>query len=411
MTYLYLAAFGGLIILIAWLPLFLRRIPLTLAIISVAIGAMFGTTQPLSHFAIFGGANNLAEHLAEGTVVMALLGSGLSIDRPFTIRGWRTTWRLLGIAMPLTIAGVALAAHYWAGWSVAASLLLGAVLSPTDPVLASAVAVGPPGRGEEGEIRFALTAEAALNDGLAFPFVALAVLLETSPHGTPSLSWLAMSFIVNTAGGVAFGWILGTGFGWLVFKIPRGRLSDTGDGIVAIGLAIVTFAIAEWLGINGFLGVFTMALGLRASRPEATFHIRMASFSGQLERLAAMLLLAAFGASVGLGLLDELRWQDVALAGFLLLVLRPLTGWLCLIDLPYNRLPRALISFFGIRGIGTLYYLLYALNRASFSGARELSAIVGLTVLCSVVLHGTTSTSLMEMADAARNRRRQAETG
>jgi NhaP-type Na+/H+ or K+/H+ antiporter len=405
MTYAYLVAFGGLIILIAWLPLFLQRTPLTLAIICVAIGAIFGTTRPLSHFAIFGDTR-LAEDLAEATVVIALLGSGLSIDRPFSIRGWRTTWHLLGIAMPLTIGGVALFAYFWGNWSIPAALLLGAVLSPTDPVLASAVAVGPPGRGEDGEVRFALTAEAALNDGLAFPFVSLAVLLA-SAHAGPSASWLATAFLVKVGAGVAFGWIMGSFFGWLVFKIPKRRLSDTGDGIVAIGLAIVTFASAEWLGINGFLGVFTMALGLRASCPEADFHFRMASFSAQLERLAAMLLLTAFGASVGLGLLSGLRWADCALVAFLLLVLR-LTGWFSLAGLPHSALSRGLTAFFGMRGIGTLYYLLYALRRTSFAHAHELAATVGLAVLCSVVLHGTTSTSLMELADAARRRRQSA---
>lgn len=403
MIYLYLVAFGGLIILIAWLPLFLRKTPLTLAIICVGIGALFGTMQPFSHLAIFDNAK-LAEDLAEAAVVVALLGAGLSIDRPFSVRGWSTTWRLLGLAMPLTIGGVALSAHFWAGWSVPGALLLGAVLSPTDPVLAASVSVGPPGRGEEGEVRFALTTEAALNDGLAFPFVSLAIALQSLPHGMPSASWLVTAFAIKIAGGAAFGWFLGMGFGWLVFKIPKGRLSDSGDGIVAIGLAIVTFAGTEWLGINGFLGVFTMALGLRASSPDATFHIRMAGFSDQIERLAAMLFLAAFGASVGLGLLNALHWSDVGLVFLLLFALRPLTGWLSLMGCPYSRLSRGLTAFFGIRGIGTLYYLLYALRRTSFQHAHELAATVGLAVLCSIILHGTTSTSLMELADAARSR-------
>jgi sodium/hydrogen antiporter len=139
----------------------------------------------------------LTERLTEFAVIIALMGAGLKLDRPVSWRGWETSWRLVGIAMPLTIAGITLLGWTVLGLGVASALLLGAALSPTDPVLASDIQVGPPHSDYEDEVRFALTSEAGLNDGAAFPFVHLAVALAVShASGVPFLteSSLWMSF-------------------------------------------------------------------------------------------------------------------------------------------------------------------------------------------------------------------------
>ena len=124
------------------------------------------------------------------------MGAGLKLDRPVSWRGWESSWRLLGIAMPLTIAGIAFLGWTILGLGIGAALLLGAVLAPTDPVLASDIQVGPPQSGKEDEVRFALTSEAGLNDGAAFPFVYLAIAIalskrpesRSSPTGSSSMS-------------------------------------------------------------------------------------------------------------------------------------------------------------------------------------------------------------------------------
>lgn len=173
-----LAGFGVVVLLTAWIPMLLKELPLSLPIFCVALGAAIFAIpgipgvppNPQDHL-------KLTERLTEFIVIVALTGAGLKLDRPLTWAQSQLTWRLLGIAMPLTIAGIALMGSWLLGLGVASAILLGAALAPTDPVLASDVQVVPPGKGQEDEVRFTLTAEAGLNDGLAFPFVNLAIAL------------------------------------------------------------------------------------------------------------------------------------------------------------------------------------------------------------------------------------------
>jgi NhaP-type Na+/H+ or K+/H+ antiporter len=171
----FLACLGLIILAVSWLPLLLRDLPLSLPILCVAFGfvafslpGVSAAVDPLDQPVI-------TERVCELVVIIALLGAGLKIDRRVGWRRWATTWRLLAVAMPLSILGIAFLGWWLVELSAAAAVLLGAVLAPTDPVLASDVQVGPPGSGEEDEVRFSLTSEAGLNDGLAFPFVSLAV--------------------------------------------------------------------------------------------------------------------------------------------------------------------------------------------------------------------------------------------
>jgi NhaP-type Na+/H+ or K+/H+ antiporter len=168
--------FGAVVLLTAWLPMALRRLPLSLPMCCIAIGAALGVS-PLTPLPAMNPLENIAwaEHLTEFVVIVALMGAGLKIDRPLDFRNWAATWRLLGIAMPLSIASIALIGWSVLGLGAASALLLGSALAPTDPVLAADVQVGPPQTGEEDTIRFALTAEAGLNDGLSFPFVLAAI--------------------------------------------------------------------------------------------------------------------------------------------------------------------------------------------------------------------------------------------
>ena len=174
---LVLTGLGLLIALVAWLPLALKRLPLSLPIVCIGIGAaLFSLPQvtlrplPLLY-------PEITERFAEFVVIIALMGAGLKIDRIFNWRQWSVTWRLVAVTMPLSILAITLLAGWTMGLPWAIALLLAASLAPTDPVLAADVQVGPPKTGEEDEVRFGLTSEAGLNDGFAFPFVHLAVVL------------------------------------------------------------------------------------------------------------------------------------------------------------------------------------------------------------------------------------------
>lgn len=206
-TYVVLiAVFGAIILVTAWLPLVLKPLPLSLPIACIALGILLALS-PLSYIAAANPLENraLTERLTELAVIISLMGAGLKLDRPVSWRGWMVTWRLLAISMPLTIAGIALLGWGLLGLGLASAILLGAALAPTDPVLASDVQVGPPNSEEEDEVRFALTSEAGLNDGLSFPFVYLAIAIALSQvSGEPWLGeWLAVAVVWKLAAGLA----------------------------------------------------------------------------------------------------------------------------------------------------------------------------------------------------------------
>jgi NhaP-type Na+/H+ or K+/H+ antiporter len=403
---LALTGAGVLIALVAWLPLALKRLPLSLPIICIALGAaIFSIPQlgirplPLSY-------PEITERFTEFVVIIALMGAGLKIDRVFHIRRWAVTWRLLGITMPLSIAAITLLG-FWAGLPWVVAILLGASLAPTDPVLAADVQVGPPKSGEEDEVRFGLTSEAGLNDGLAFPFVHLAIVLAVAGvTGEPwLLKWVTYNVLWEIVIGILGGWLVGRLFGWLTFRIPaESKLASTGDGLIAIAATFVSYGLTEMIHCYGFIAVFVTALTLRHAHREHDFQREMHDVTEQVERLAMMVLLLLFGGALVSGLLAPLTWIDVALAVACLIVVRPLAGLAGLIGLKAERSEKLTLAFFGIRGVGSIYYVAYALNHAAFPAAERLWAIIGLVVLLSVLLHGLTVTPVMRQLDRHQGR-------
>ncbi|QYC11898.1 cation:proton antiporter [Brevundimonas nasdae] len=403
---LALTGAGVLIALVAWLPLALKRLPLSLPIICITMGAaIFSIPQlgirplPLSY-------PEITERFTEFVVIIALMGAGLKIDRVFHIRRWAVTWRLLGITMPLSIAAIT-GLGLWAGLPWVVAILLGASLAPTDPVLAADVQVGPPKSGEEDEVRFGLTSEAGLNDGLAFPFVHLAIVLAIAGvTGEPwLLKWLTYNVLWEIAVGVLGGWLVGRLFGWLTFRVPaESKLASTGDGLIAIAATFVSYGLTEMVHCYGFIAVFVTALTLRHAHREHDFQREMHDVTEQVERLAMMVLLLLFGGALVSGLLAPLTWIDVALAIACLVVVRPLAGLAGLIGLKAERSEKLTLAFFGIRGVGSIYYVAYALNHAAFPAAERLWAIVGLVVLLSILLHGLTVTPVMRGLDRRQGR-------
>ncbi|WNZ07036.1 cation:proton antiporter [Streptomyces sp. 11x1] len=341
----------------------------------------------------------LAEHVTEICVIIALMGAGLALNRPVGRRRWATTSRLLGVTMPLTVVVTALVAWWLLDWPPAAALLLAAVLAPTDPVLASEVRVGEPTEDphDEDEVRFALTSEAGLNDGLAFPFPYAAVALAAAAGSDWSTDWvgawvvedLAFRCTVGVLGGLLVGRLLGRLF--FQARSPVLRLSEHREGFVALGATFLSYGLTELLGGYGFLAVFTTACAIRAAERAHGFHNVLHDFVEQIERLLTAAVLFLLGAFIAL---------------VLLVVIRPLSGWVGLLGGRSRGQERRVVAAYGIRGIGSLYYLAYALGQHDFPVPdRALWAVVTFTVLTSVVLHGVTAGPVVARLDRSRTAR------
>ena len=399
---------GLLVLLVAWLPLVLKRAPLSLPILCVAVGAAIALWPPIGRLIPDPlETPRVVEKLAELVVIVSLMGAGLKISRPIGLRSWLLTWRLLVIAMPLTIVAFAVLGHVLLGFGWATALLLAAVLAPTDPVLASDVQIEDPKSDQDDEARFALTSEAGLNDSAAFPVVHLAIALATAGlSGAVLADWAIDAVAIRITVGILAG--LGCGYllGWVIYHVPgKTDLARTGDGFVALGGTLATYGATELLHGYGFLAVFIAGLTLRKMSREHGYNQKLHDFADELERLLMMVLLVGFGAMLtGAGLLGAIGWRDAVFAAVALLLVRPLTGWIALIGSDRARGERAVIAIFGIRGLGSIYYLAYALNHAGFETPARLWGIVALVVLLSILTHGVTVTPAMRRLDRAQGR-------
>ncbi|MEV0878831.1 cation:proton antiporter [Micromonospora echinofusca] len=391
------------------LPRVLEQRPLSMPIAFLGLGMLvfalpvgLPNPDPLAY-------PDVATHLTEIGVIVALMGAGLKIDRPFSWRRWSSTWRLLAIAMPLCIAAVALLGWWWAGLVPAAALLLAAALAPTDPVLAADVQVGEPNDVEdsEDEVRFALTSEAGLNDGLAFPFVYAAIAIATTglAPGDWLGRWVGVDLLWKVGAGVAGGWLVGWLLGKLFFRAPSElRLARHSEGFLALAATFLAYGLVEVAGGYGFLAVFVAARAIRSAERTHEFHSVLHDFAEQVERLLTVLLLLLFGGAVVGGLLGPLTWPAAAVGLALVFLVRPLVGWLSLRGAPGRPAEHWVIALFGIRGVGSFYYLAYATTKADFPQADLLWATVGLVVIVSVVVHGVAATPVMQLLDRAGQR-------
>ncbi|PSP54358.1 cation transporter [Halobacteriales archaeon QS_1_67_19] len=416
-----IAIFGAVV-----LPRVLSDKPMSFPMIYVGVGFVLFSLplgveipDPVEHV-------ELAERLTEFVVIIALMGAGLKLDRPFDPGAWSTTWRLLGITMPLTILATALL-----GWGVLGALLptaalLGAVIAPTDPVLASDVQATPPTEeldeevdpGEqEGEIRFALTSEAGLNDGLAFPFTHLAI--ATAAAAGSSLEWLGEWFLVHFLYEIAAGVVVGYLGGQVIARtIFDGRvttqLGKVMEGAEALAATLIVYGATELVHGYGFIAVFVAALELRHFEWEHEYHTALHDYAVMIERIVMASVLLLFGGAIAGGLLAPLTLVDVAVGLTLIFVVRPLAGAIGLLgtDMPWSE--RLVTSSFGIRGIGSFYYLAFALNEAGFSeiellvAADKLWALVGFVALSSILVHGITANWVMDTVDRFREQREAA---
>lgn len=400
--YHILLAVGGLLIIIAhWAPRFLSGREPAAAPLLILAGFLAWVTVPGLPGPIDPTTSPLIwERVSELAVIIGLFGTGLRIDR-LSGRGlWRPTVRLLVIAMPLTIAALALFGWTAAGMTLSGALLLGAVLAPTDPVLAGDVQVGPPLEGGEHPVRFALTTEAGLNDGLAFPFVHLGVMIAAAGAVSAGLmgEWLARDVIYRIAVGVG----AGVGLGWLLGKVlfdwPKGNaLSQTQSGVIGFAGVLLAYGGAELAEGYGFIAAFVTGLVLRREESHDRFHERLHGFVEALEHAITALLLIAIGSVIPL-LWPYLDLSHAMIGLALIFVIRPLAAWSSLAASGLNGRARMVVAFFGVRGIGSIYYLAYAGHQVELRDEAALWATVIFTVVVSVFVHGLTAGIAVERA-------------
>lgn len=396
-----LVAIGAVTILAHWLPRFVSgREPAASALL-IALGWAVFALLPGMPVAIDPiAAPRVWELVSELCVIIGLFGVGLRIDKPGRLKLWRPTLRLLVIGMPATIAAVTLLGWAVGGMTLAGALLLGAVLAPTDPVLAGDVQVGPPLEGGEHPVRFTLTTEAGLNDGLAFPFVYLALAIAAAGGVSGALigDWLWRDLVYR----IAIGGLGGAGVGWLLGRIlfgwpRRNPLADTESGVIALAGVIAAYGLTELAEGYGFIAVFIAGITLRQAEAGHAFHTRLHGFSDNIEHALTALLLIGLGAALPT-LLPALTVAGAAIGLALIFVVRPVTGWISLGKVMPRSRERAVVAFYGVRGVGSIYYLAYAATHVELVDIAELWAIIAFTVLVSTVVHGFTAGVALEKA-------------
>ena len=393
----------------AFAPLLFKRLPVSLPMLQVSFGIAMGYfwealpfLDPLSN-------GTVVEKITEFVVLVSLVGAGIKIDTPLKWRYWRPTVRLLIITMPICIGVMAVLGYYTFGLSLAAAILLGAVLAPTDPVLASSIQVGPPNEGKQEDThRFSLTSEAGLNDGLAFPFVYLAIAIaEASMDGKGVSSellwsWFGYEVVWKILAGTVVGWAVGKVVAKFVFS-KLAKDTALSQGYIIVALMLLSYGIAEFIHGYGFIAVFVAAFAFRRSECQHDYHQKLHDFAEQSEGLLMSLVLVTFGMVIGqaIGADLELTWKVYGVALLCLLIVRPVAGWLSLAGLGIEKREKFVISSLGIRGIGTFYYLSYALNKDVFDkdSATVLWIVCMVVVVMSIFIHGMSAPKLMEKQD------------
>jgi NhaP-type Na+/H+ or K+/H+ antiporter len=376
----------------------------------------------------------LIERLTEAAVLISLFAVGLRLRAPLRDPLWRTPFWLATLAMVITIAlmtGLGL----WIGLSLGAALLLAAVLAPTDPVLASEVQVQH--SLDRDRLRFSLTGEGGLNDGAAFPFVMLALgVLGLHELGTAGLRWWGVDVAWAIGGGIAIGWGFGLFFSRAVVYLRREQEQALGmESFLTLGLIALTYGVALAASTYGFLAVFFAGLAMRqverednpqvqAQPPEAVgpeplnevtasvgrknqasayMAKAVLDFTLDLEKLAELTVMLIVGS-----LLTQAAFTPTTLlvAGGLIFVARPIAVYLTTLRLPLNPAQRRLAAWFGVRGVGSMYYLAFAVAHGASGEQTALVAdAVLVTIAASVLLHGSTATPIMRLYRRARGGR------
>ena len=402
----------------------ISRLPLTAAVLYLGVGVLLGpSVSGLLQLNVVTHAVAL-ERVTEIAIIVSLFTAGLKLRVPIVDRRWLIAVRLALVSMAITVALVAAAIVVVLGLPWGVGIIAGAILAPTDPVLASDVQVEHPF--DQNRLRFALTGEASLNDGTAFPFLMLGLgLVGLHDLGSGLWRWVAVDVLWATAVGLGIGGALGTAVGKLVLYLRRTHREAFGlDDFLALGLIALAYGIAVACHAYGFLAVFAAGLALRrvermaspdapqseiepttldgtseealATHPEkapAYMARAVLAFNEQLERIGEVAVVVIVGSLLSP---DLLTWRVLWLAPLLFLLIRPLSVLVGLMGAGVTRRELALSGWFGVRGVGSVYYLTYAIAHGLPVPFSE--PIIGLTLTAlaaSVVVHGVTVTPVM----------------
>ena len=435
------ALVGVLLIVMTVTSSMISRVPLSSAILYLAVGVGIGpwglgllVLDPVADAPVL-------ERLTEVAVLISLFTVGLKLELPLRDRRWRIPLQLASVSMVITVGAITAVGVWLLSLPLGAAVLLGGILAPTDPVLASDVQVADPQ--DRDRLRLGLTGEGGLNDGTAFPFVMLGLgLLSLHELGDWGWRWWAVDVLWSVAGGLAIGYALGNLVGRLILYLrTRHREAFGPDEFMVLGLIALAYGVALLCHTYGFLAVFAAGLALRraaadegkAMLPEGVIdettqantdkataadtapatdasldpsakpvspaempqHMMqgLERFNAQLERIAEVAVVLVVGAMltvVDFG--NEVLW----FVPVLLFVIRPVAVYVGLIGAKVERSQRRLIAWFGIRGIGSIYYLMYAVTHELDPViAQRLLAITLAVVVASVLLHGVSVTPLM----------------
>jgi NhaP-type Na+/H+ or K+/H+ antiporter len=421
---------GLLVIAIALSGSIVSRIPLSAAMLYVLGGILLGPAaiglidfDPIEDAALLG-------RVAEITVIISLFTAGLKLRVPLRDRHWRISLRLAFASMTISVALVALAGVVGLGLPLGAAVLLGAILAPTDPVLASDVHVRAPG--DRNPLRFSLTSEAGFNDGTAFPFVMLGLgLLGLHELGDSGWRWLTIDLVWAVVGGLAIGAVMGTLIGRLVVYLRQAHREAVGlDDFLALGLIAVSYGAALLAHSYGFLAVFAAGLAVRrieaissksdevpadvrnaaaseaeqlATHPEtapAYMTEAVLAFNEQIDRICAFGMVLLVGAMLSPA---HITYDVLWFVPLILLVIRPVAVWAGLLGSHTPAQHRRYLAWFGVRGIGSIYYLMFAIEHGLEPQHTETFVALTLSVIAaSVIVHGVSVTPLMNRYEAAR---------
>jgi len=400
----YYAMIGLAFFGLTFRPVFAKKLYYNVPVIYIAVGALAAVIglpiiDPMNSEL----ESQVVVHASKLVVIISLVGAGLAIDLKPSLKNWDTTWRLLAVTMPLTIIAITYLGLTVTGLSLAGAILLGAALAPTDPVLARSVHVGPPHSDQEGK-RMALTAEAGLNDGLAFPFIWLAIGLAVSSQG--GFNWVEWSLydgVYKVIVGIGVGMLSG----WLMTKLLYSRVGDATNAqanpiLTVLAITFIAYGFAELIHGYGFLSVFVAARAGRAftKGTEAEAYETQAHKSAdQLEAVLLAIILLWFGAFVAGEVWQHWTAADLGIALAIIFVIRPVAGLLALMGQKGNKKARMKIAFFGIRGMGSIFYAAFALHYGEFDSPERIWSILSLTILISALIHGSLANRWMESAE------------
>ena len=409
----WFALVGGLLLVMGFTKTIIQRSPVTSSMIYLAVGLLVGpTVLNLFHFNPLK-QSALLEILTEVVVLISLFSAGVKMPTPFKFKRWQNPILLASVSMAITVLLVAAFAYYYLGLPIGACILLGAILAPTDPVLATDVQTRH--HGDNDSLRFTLTSEAGMNDGSAFPFVMLGLaLLGLHQVGDHGVDWLLIDVLWATVVGIAIGVASGIALAHISWKLRRPPYAHTlFDDFLGLGLIGFVYGVSVLLHTWGFLAVFFAAVALRQTESklaklahinihetksqaieEPTVSESSLIFKEHLERLSELVLILLIGGTL---FMNSWSWHAVAVAMFLFIVARPMSVLIALIGTKTSWRIRGLASWFGVRGIGSLYYLMYAIQHGLPEKlALLLTQITLIVVTLSILLHGITVKPLMQ---------------